>query len=147
MMKDMTREETISLHRKMWGWIADRIEETREVQDIHYLKRRYLNNRGEQAAKHCYCCEYAEKRRVMGPATRDNSCFYCPLDWENPDVPRCPCELYSDEEEPVFDIWDGAYGKCRKLFDNKELCAEYRWMEQAEYPRLVANIKEKEELV
>ena len=35
---ELTREEAISKHRKMWNWIADRIEEEKEYQDIEDLK-------------------------------------------------------------------------------------------------------------
>ena len=30
----LTREEAVSLHRKMWNWIADRIEEEKHIKII-----------------------------------------------------------------------------------------------------------------
>lgn len=145
-MRDITKEETISLHRQMWGWIADKIEEEQKIHNIHYLKQDYLEERGEQAVNNCYCCEYAERQSMLEPAAESNHCICCPLDWENPDVSVCPCELYGDDDEPVFEFRDGLYGRCRKFFDNPELCDENNWEEQAEYARRIANLKEKEEL-
>lgn len=146
MIKNMTREQAISLHRQMWEWIAKEIEEKKEVQDIHYLKQQYQYDRGEHAFNDCYCCEYAEQRNKAKAAPGNNECLYCPLEWENPDVAFCPCELYGDEDESMFEIKDGLYGKCRKLFDNCELRDENCWEEQAEYAWQIANLKEKGEI-
>ena len=35
---ELTREEAISEHRKMWNWIADEIEKEKRDQDIFDLK-------------------------------------------------------------------------------------------------------------
>lgn len=38
----LTREEAILWHRKMWNWIADRIEEEKKVSRYQLFKRRIL---------------------------------------------------------------------------------------------------------
>lgn len=137
---DMSRKEAIALHRDMWRWIAEQIEARRKVLDIHRLKAEFCTKRGYQSVLFdCFCCEYGYRERGL------NKCSVCPLDWEQPKYSRCPCELRSDEEEPVIDPEDGLYGKCKKLFDNPELRRTNSWKEQAGYARKIADLKEKEE--
>lgn len=145
MIENMTKEESISLHRKMWEWIADRIEEEQEVQDIHNLKKLYMVRHGFNMRSNCFCCEYATQKSVE-EGIEKFFCKFCPVEWENPDVALCPCELYSGVEESVFEEKDGLYGKCRKLFDDCELRDENRWEEQTEYAWQIANLKEKGEI-
>lgn len=42
----LTRKETVSWHRKMWNWIADRIEEEKEYQHINVLKKNIVKEKG-----------------------------------------------------------------------------------------------------
>ena len=39
---ELTREEAISKHRKMWNWIADRIEEEKVISRYRRFKNRIL---------------------------------------------------------------------------------------------------------
>ena len=142
----MTREETISLHRQMWGWIAKKIEEEREVQDIYKLKTQYMEKHGLYMLNDCFCCEYAQYQNMEENVPNDIMCRFCPLDWGNPAFESSPCETHSDDDAPVFEETDGVYGRCCKLFNNEKLFGENHWMEQAEYARQVANLKEKEDL-
>lgn len=38
----LTKEEAIAEHRKMWNWIADRLEEHHPGYDIHMYKVKYI---------------------------------------------------------------------------------------------------------
>lgn len=145
MIKNITREDTISLHRQMWEWIARKIEEEQEVQDIHNLKNLYMVRHGFNMRSNCFCCEYAKEKSVE-EGIEKFFCKFCPVDWENPHMKFYPCEAYSSDYEPVFEEKDGIYGKCRKLFDNCELRDENCWEEQAEYAWQIANLKEKGEI-
>ena len=67
----LTREEAILWHRKMWNWIADRIEEEKEYQDINYLKKEYCDIKGFHCeTNNCFCCEYT-----------NINCSLCPIEW------------------------------------------------------------------
>lgn len=57
----LTRKETVSWHRKMWNWIADRIEEEKEYQHINVLKKEYCEGKGfYYVTSNCFCCEYTK---------------------------------------------------------------------------------------
>ena len=53
---NLTREQAIAEHRKMWNWIADKTEKLkRKVEKEEYFREMGIANipRSE-----CYCCEY-----------------------------------------------------------------------------------------
>lgn len=69
---ELTREEAVSEHRKMWNWIADKIEEEKRDQDIFDLKEEYCNREGyNDIRSDCFCCGYTKY-----------ICDYCPIEWE-----------------------------------------------------------------
>lgn len=68
---ELTREEAISEHRKMWNWIADEIEKEKRDQDILDLKEEYCNREGyNDIRSDCFCCGYTKY-----------ICDYCPIEW------------------------------------------------------------------
>lgn len=77
---NLTREQAIAEHRKMWNWIADRIEMFKKVFDIGELKDLYLGifkKMSINPVESCFLCEYAEKensKRGFG-----KTCDYCPV--------------------------------------------------------------------
>lgn len=66
----LTREEAVSEHRKMWNWIADKIEEEKRDQYIECLKEKYCNREGYFIENDCFCCGYTKY-----------ICDYCPIEW------------------------------------------------------------------
>lgn len=57
---ELTREEAISEHRKMWNWIADEIE--KEKRDgIQWLKNKYCAQNNLELRSDCFCCEYTQR--------------------------------------------------------------------------------------
>jgi len=78
---ELTREQAIEEHRKMWNWIADNIEEIRPEFAVE-IKMRYLTNirkLDEPINNHCFCCEYA----LFMAHKYAGICIYCPLEWYN----------------------------------------------------------------
>lgn len=72
-MINLTREQAIAEHRKMWNWIADEIEKKNKVLGIWNLKDRYCEIKGfELVLYNCFLCEYTKA-----------NCVNCPIDWKN----------------------------------------------------------------
>lgn len=112
----LTKREAVRKHRAMWNWIADYIEEKKEVQCIPTLKALYTSYHCDDVANDCYCCEYV----VNTLKDRFTNCADCPIIWEtDPDG-----------------ICDGFYNPC--------LEAE-SWQEQANLARQIANLPERED--
>lgn len=82
-MRTITKEEAITLHRKMWNEIADMIKEGIHYSLVMEYKREALDRLGvergvhERPLNHCYCCEYSEQNAVRGV----HGCPNCPLEW------------------------------------------------------------------
>lgn len=115
-----TRKETVSWHRKMWNWIANRIEEEQMYQDIADLKKEYCNQNNVFIRNDCFCCEYTKY-----------ICDYCPIEWKS-EVEYFMClDKYEDND------YKGLYGLC---------CDESDWKEQAELARKIANLPERQDV-
>ena len=115
---ELTREEAISKHRKMWNWIADRIEEEKEYQDINYLKKEYCDIKGFHCeTNNCFCCEYT-----------NINCSLCPIEWGS-EVEYLMClDQYKEYDN------EGLYLLC---------CDEKDREEQAKLARQIANLPER----
>lgn len=116
---ELTREEAISKHRKMWSWIADEIEKEKKYQDIEYLKIEYCNDEEVRGVtSNCFCCEYT-----------NCVCEFCPIEWESEAGDYMCLDQYKEKD------CKGLYMLC---FD------ELDWKEQAKLARKIANLPERE---
>ena len=109
---ELTKEQAIEEHRKMWNWIADAIKNKEDwsVVESCYnwsslivgLKRHYLLNYEGQKYKdihaYCFCCEYADNTRNDAYCNIDN-CRYCPVIWSG--STRGCCDEYGEYIELV----------------------------------------------
>ena len=80
-INNLTKEQAIAEHRKMWNWIADRLENHDDPGcDIHMYKMKYIkeNFPYNNIMHNCFCCQYAaqEVDKIFG-----NFCINCPLVW------------------------------------------------------------------
>ncbi len=116
---ELTREEAISWHRKMWNWIADRIEEEKEFQYIGILKEEYCKKNNITIRNECFCCEFA-----------NGNCYYCPLNWDS-NLAEYMCEQKYEEDDDR-----GLYSLCCEVKND--------WKRQAKLAREIASIQEKE---
>lgn len=116
---ELTREEAISEHRKMWNWIADEIEKEKKYQDINCLKEEYCDREGFcYLTNNCFCCEYT-----------NINCSLCPIEWGS-EVEDLMClDQYKEYDN------EGLYALCRDELD---------WREQAKLARQIANLPERE---
>lgn len=77
---NLTREQAIAEHRKMWNWIADAIERTERVFNIDMLKDLYLGVFKEMKTypvESCFLCEYS--RSEKNKRCQGTTCDYCPV--------------------------------------------------------------------
>lgn len=124
---EFTKEQAITEHRKMWNWIADMIEEKKEVQEIRNLKKKYcdIHFEYENIINYCFLCHYDHMRNDA----YDRYCSLCPLEWES-DAANFMCL--------------DAKTKC----DNKglyDLCCDEddNYIKQATLAREIAELKER----
>lgn len=130
---NLTREEAIRNHRKMWYWIAEMLKSGRYkalldtngyeglrmlYRVIIFLKHIYIHMIGiEYIAASCFCCEYA------------SSCNDCPIKWGETDIVTC-----SRPESPY-----------RKLLEMRILKSKPENIDRAaELAYEIANLPEKE---
>ena len=126
---NLTREEAIRQHRKMWHWIADKLksEENKSHPFITGYKKEYVETYfpGMEIQANCFLCEYSENQLK----TEDEyKCDYCLLKWG---------ELEKDDCMAVCDggLEQGLYGKALLTSDSNYL---YYLSKQ------IAELKEKE---
>lgn len=82
---ELTREQAIKEHRKMWRWLAE--HPGKQKQD--YLEFVEIDWRGMSSS--CFLCEY-----VLGKYEKWE-CKHCPLDW---DERGC-----TNEDKSLYDEW------------------------------------------
>lgn len=83
MEKQLTREQTIAEHRKMWNWIAEeclrrkeKVEKTDYFIHSGYSFSHFPNN-------FCWCCEYYVQNRNPKKNIKISNCIrLCPIEFE-----------------------------------------------------------------
>lgn len=75
---NLTKEQAITEHRKMWRWIAEETEKRKQiVKKSEYL---YTYCRLDEHIRfNCFCCEY-DKQRNREEFLYIN-CRFCPINW------------------------------------------------------------------
>lgn len=141
-INNLTKEQAIAEHRKMWNWIADRLEEHHPGYDIYMYKMKYIKeNFPDNNIRHnCFCCQYAAQEMDYD----GNFCINCPLVWGteadtdeffceqgNCDIPVEDLFLFDSDEE--YGLWSYA----QRL--TKDLCYD----EAAKVARQIANLPER----
>lgn len=115
---NLTREQAIAEHRKMWNWIADQIEIFKTVFSIDILKDLYLGTFKKvliHPIESCFLCEYARNER--NKKDFGTSCDHCPVTRAN------------------------GYGCLGGLYYS--VCRAETWQEQASLARQIANLPER----
>ena len=113
---ELTREEAVSRHRKMWRWIAEETEkQKRVVLESDYFKAMGIEEEDIPDSNfpdsNSYCCEYANK-----------DCKLCPIRW---DRVKDNC---TDRNSPFltwlgavgYDLWKVAAKAARKIAELSE---------------------------
>lgn len=109
---ELTREQAITEHRKMWRWIAEQYENGKDI-DPYRLKEIYLLKNGYDAPfliqSYCFLCEYTEE-------LWDRECNNCPLIWST----TGNCMETSDGHRGLY----GQLMDCYFNLGDMEECAE-----------------------
>lgn len=92
---ELTREQAIAEHRKMWRWLAEHPNKNKADYLLGEKQIRVLNL--------CFLCQYT-----------GGKCAKCPLDWEN----ECCCD-----EGDLYDKW-GRIQNARKKAELAKQIAE-----------------------
>ena len=115
-MKELTKQEAVENHRKMWNWIT---EETLERKSIvgrfDYFREMGIGLGEDRPFLLSYCCEYDNQRKLE---VGYRICAHCPLDWGSK-VDSCMCmDKYEiDDNNGLLQKWikEKDYKKCAEL--------------------------------
>lgn len=131
-MKELTKEQAIAEHRKMWRWIAEETEKRREiVYKGEYLIKYFPD---DDIYYSCFCCEYAIQKMLFENdrgSKIDNKCTFCPIDWGG-EVNAFMCERkdLSTKNRGLYFLW----------------VRTNDWKEAAELAREIAELPERKEV-
>lgn len=88
-MKELSREEAIRMHRKMWNWLADETEKQNVSVDKFDFFKAHGIPESKRPLNYCYCCEYVyqttgEELDVNWKTAEElpeDCADICPIDW------------------------------------------------------------------
>lgn len=124
---NLTFDETIENHRKMWNWIADETLKRKQfVKKEEYFIQNGLHY--EEYGTNCYCCQYVDEQ--LHPLSYRN-CNLCPIKWTNNEKYRRAECCY---EDVLFKKWIDTY--------------EFNeWEDAAKYAKQIANLPARRETI
>lgn len=92
---ELTKEEAIANHRKMWNWIADEtLKQKRKVEKSEHFKAHGIT---DVPLRECYCCEYVR-------CSSRQDCPRCPIDWGG-DYGECTHKNRGGDRKGLFSLW------------------------------------------
>ena len=108
---ELTREQAIIEHRKMWNWIADETERRKcVVNKREYIRSKRSHDEGVLLFD-CYCCEYSHGYAYQRRDSTRAYCKYCPIDWPSrAELWKCEHSQFNDEKG-LYRLWITAYNK------------------------------------
>ena len=152
----LTKEQAIEGHRKMWNWIADRLEKAtpRDTFDVYDLKQEYETIHDLNLFYSCYLCEYAYEKSLCEDISIQERCYYCPLIWEeNKSNVNFICEYGNGIEQYDDDIIDVIKTFHYEILDEfglwhicDFLATKRHYDKAARLARQIANLPEKDEI-
>jgi hypothetical protein len=104
-VKKLTIEESIKLHRELWGWLAKNPKKNKEDwPGWEQIAKEYpeLATREEVIDSHCFAC-YATNQFTPGNCLYE-ACSDCVLDWPGENC----CNDNPDDGKGLFMEWDYA---------------------------------------
>lgn len=126
---NLSREQAISEHRKMWNWIADMTEKSKlKVSKYDYFIGNDMRTDMYGLYNNCYCCEYCYINSGMINFGVLN-CDICPIEWGS------ICKNNMCENRYMYGDLNGYYAQWKRVYD---------WKEAARLARIIANLPERE---
>ena len=138
-INNLTKEQAIAEHRKMWNWIADRLEEHHPGYDVYMYKREYMekNFPYDNIRHNCFCCQYAMQESKDNNIS--NFCINCPLVWgTEADTDDFFCEQGNYDIIEALSLFNyGLWSYAQRLTEN------HCYNEAAKVARQIANLPER----
>lgn len=138
-IKNLTKEQAIAEHRKMWNWIADRLEEHHPGYDVYMYKEKYMeeNFPNIDINSNCFCCHYAMQESKDNNIS--NFCINCPLVWgTEADTDDFFCEQGNYDIIEALSLFNyGLWNYAQSLTKNHD------YDEAAKVARQIANLPER----
>lgn len=130
---NLTREQAIIEHRKMWNWIAEEcLKRKKKVLKADYL---FNENKRYYPPLHCYCCGYAMQHVKDYDDGYPQRCRYCPIDWGSNGIRKFTCiEIFNNSNGLIR---EGLYRKYELLNDNNYKVAASLAKQIAELPERI----------
>jgi hypothetical protein len=137
-MDELTREEAIREHRKMWNWIANETKKSGHCVNKTDYFCEYAEFDEKIPYDKCYCCEYAfnvfkqtdDLKKLFEGDIFNNKCKYCPIDWGSESSHDMCCDIGDPGKFPtgLYLLWD-------ESITNKDADSAYKYAKQiAELP-------------
>lgn len=138
-INNLTKEQAIAEHRKMWNWIADRLEEHHPGYDVYMYKEKYMeeNFPNIDINSNCFCCHYAMQESKDNNIS--NFCINCPLVWgTEADTDDFFCEQGNYDIIEALSLFNyGLWSYAQRLTEN------HCYNEAAKVARQIANLPER----
>lgn len=142
---NLTKKEAIEEHRKMWNWIADKLENLDEKdRNYHntpyYFKAEYCGIYEWSLFNNCFCCAYDAQISLH------YTCQSCPLKWGTEEEAEeyfcekglCPEDYECFNMKTEIDETTGLWQVAERYATNGN------YKKAAEYARMIANLPERE---
>lgn len=121
---NITFDEAIENHRKMWSWIADETEKRKRIVNKSDY---FIENGIDLCYCMCFCCQYAfDNSKIMRNEKVERDCNICPIEWGGKILKCCDCNT-------KYDQWK----------DNALVSGN--WKKSSQYAREIANLPAREE--
>ena len=134
----LTKEQTIQEHRKMWNWIADQYKKRCRA-DVCDLKCAYLHGKNmKRIHGHCFLCNYAGNNESDYGNYAFN-CDQCLLQWPVPKDPNIE-DGYCVDKYNVNDNY-GLYGMLLEGYNESGNRLVFK--EKEDIARQIANLPER----
>ena len=136
-LENITREEAIREHRKMWNWIArETLKRKKVVTKKDYIKFVGLRKKSRFELENnslCFCCLYDSQQRLK--KISKNKCKFCPLDW-NTSFGRFMC-IYEYNDDGEIDSFNNLYHEWEDCLESGD------WEKSAKIAKEISNLKER----
>lgn len=133
----LTKEQAIQEHRKMWNWIADQYKKCSKA-DVSNLKRIYLHEKNMEGIHgHCFLCNYAGNNESSYGNYAFN-CDQCLLQWPVPEDSNIE-DGYCVDKYNLNDNY-GLYGMLEEGYN--ENGSRLTFKEKENIARQIANLPE-----
>ena len=102
-MLELTKEQAIEEHRKMWRWIAEETEKRQWIVDKDDYIKQYFPDK--HIYNNCFCCAYGDEQDKHGDF-RSGMCTYCPIEWKSKSNHfMCVRKEFVSDNKGLFRLW------------------------------------------